>query len=1077
MIREYVDGSRRPTYVSTMIGRLRSIGAPLLLVAGLVACGGPATPGSTPRDPPPRSGVLASVDSPFPAPPEPLGACPPEAAVVLSGTPGPDTLETTLASACVDAGAGDDSIHVKHGRSSILAGAGDDAVEVEADILFAQVALGDGDDVFSGFGGATAVWAGPGHDNLQGGPGPDLLEGDQGDDLLDGGKGDDLLLGGRGKDLLSGGPGSDIIEGGIDSDVIDGGAEDDLLYGDEGDDHLLGGPGADLLEGGSGLDRLEGGPDADRLLAHGGDDWLEGGKGPDLLIPGGGVDVALGGDGDDMVVLLHACQVERGERLDGGDGHDTLLTPLSLNELASLGVDVSGFETIREFPADGFECNANDCDCGVAERAPRLRRSEMCDYGSAEYGLTQEQRLAAEDACNELLDTLPSMLDELPLGATEDDVEAKLAAKWHDAFQPTRVAQFSYPHEPGFPPTNPLPDIDPSVPPCDLPQLDLHIGVARGGINNCYGTEKDEINDALVHAKMMLFRMRQQIDAVHDAPSESAAKALWNMGSNDGWRRFSLSNWFGTYDADRVSAVRSTVAQLEDIFYADDDPLVGLRHNVQCYHRLKWWQYILYGRLNPLTIAFKTVANTCFYPDEVAHASFAIPVVGRVNAVAAYYPFESVELCQAAFDHDDWDPPEVLGGIIMHELLHFHENSMGTLKDRHGSADDGICDGPCYLEDNAERLSDEVPDTAVVNIDNYRVWANAVHTLYTDGYCDDSDPGICVPSSCCGDGVLQTHLSENCDDSDFGALSCLSVAGLTEGDLTCSADCQVVTPEACHGSCGNGAIDPALPEDCDGADFGGVTCASLFGSEMGSLGCTASCGLDTSACEGVFPVSYFECGVDLGSACLDIPEACHAEAGAGTCTGGPCMRTDPGARVAGQVDPHAEFHPRGNFRDVDGYLYRCEDGPTGPRTCVDEEGYGVCRECGTGEGQSMLGCPCLGSEECGVDLACFGGQYPNGGFCWPVDSGPPEFQCAEGGCGQEFWGPGGGAYCEHYPPSGPARCMPQRCQDIPARACAEQNLICASNGVDCANECENNADCSVGWPLGTICSNNACETP
>lgn len=1018
------------------------------------------------------------MDSPFAEPPEPLTSCPPEASVVLTGTAGPDVMATPEDASCIDAGDGNDEIAVGHGRSSVLAGLGDDAVTIGAGVLFVRVALGEGDDEVVVSGGASAVWAGPGNDEVLGGAGPDVFEGGHGDDVLEGGKGDDLLLGHRGKDTLRGGDGSDIVEGGIGADMIDGGEGDDLLYGDEGADHIVGGVGADLLEGGSGGDRLEGGADDDRLLAHAGDDWLEGGKGADLLVPGAGADVVLAGEGDDMVVVLHACQVGRGERLDGGHGHDTLLTPLSLDALHAAGVEVSGFETIREFPADGFDCDPLECTCGNAEHAPRLRRSEMCDYSASDYELTPQQRAGVEEACNEMLETLPALLDALPVGASESDVEATLSKKWHKAFEPARIAKFTgYPHEPDFAPTNPLPNIDPSVPPCDMPQLDLHIGVARGGINNCYGTEKDEINEALDHAEMMLFRMRQQIDAVHDAPSQAAAEALWNMGSSDGWMRFSLSNWFGTYDEDRVAAVRSTVAQLEEIFYADDDPLVGLRHNVQCYHRMKWWQYILYGRLSPLTIAFKTVANSCFYPDEVAHAIFAVPVVGRVNAASVYYPFESIELCEPAFDDPAWNPPEVLGGIIMHELLHFHENTMGALKDRHGSADDGICVGPCYQAPYSEGLAEAVPNTAVVNIDNYRLWGNAIHTLYTDGYCDDTDSGICLPSNCCGDGVLQPHLSESCDDADFGGLSCLSEAELTEGSLTCSNDCQDITTGECHGSCGNGAIDPAYGEDCDEGDFGGATCTSLYGSESGSLNCTASCSIDASTCEGVFPVSYFDCGVSAQSECLQHPEECHAEDGAGTCTGGPCERTDPGARAAGQVDPDAEFHPRGNFRDVDGHLYRCDDGPTGPRTCVDEGGFGVCRECGTDEGQTMLGCPCEESDECGLDMTCFGGQFPHGGYCWPADEGPPEFQCVQGSCGQEFWGPDGGAYCEHYPPSGPARCMPQRCQDLPARACAEQDLICAANGTDCADECHTSSDCQVGWPVDTICSDNVCEIP
>jgi hypothetical protein len=45
--------------------------------------------------------------------------------------------------------------------------------------------------------------------------------------------------------------------------------------------------------------------------------------------------------------------------------------------------------------------------------------------------------------------------------------------------------------------------------------------------------------------------------------------------------------------------------------------------------------------------------------------------------------------------------------------------------------------------------------------------------------------------------------------------------------------------------CGNGVIDGG--ENCDGADLGGKTCASL-GYSSGALSCSATCGVITSGC-------------------------------------------------------------------------------------------------------------------------------------------------------------------------------------------------------------------------------------
>lgn len=1051
-------------------------------VASLAACGVGDDPdsGEDPRRPHHRS-VPLTIDTAFADEPTELSTCPAESVEELVGTAGIDNLVAKAADWCVSGAGEGDSIVVKPGadRSVVLAGDGDDWVVVRPDAYFTIATLGDGSDTFMSQGGASAVWGGPEEDTLLGSAGPDVLDGGSDDDVLNGRDGDDRVVGQRGDDELQGGGGDDLIRGGVGSDYIDGGPGDDVAYGDEGIDHMIGGQGADVLEGGIGDDDLDGGPGRDRLLGGFGDDELHGGDQRDLLIPGAGIDDAHGGDGDDLVVILDACQVGDGEELDGGGGNDTLLTPLSVPELIDLGVNLSNFEIIRQFPAGGFECDTTTCDCGNYESTPI--GGELCDYSAEEYGLSEQERMKVEWACESFIEELPLRLDELAAIPTTNEAES-IVSEWGDRFAAVRMAQFggpATPHVPNFDPTVPMPNVVTSDEPCDMPQRDLHIGVGRGGIDNCTDGEEDAINEALDHSRFMLFRMRQQIDAVVDAQEDPVvAEELWTRGDDDDWGRFALSNWFGVYDANQARFVQSTVGELEEIFYADDDTLLGPKHNVQCYHRPQWWQYVVLAALSPQTLLLRTITNPCFYEgdeDAIAHAMFAAPVAGRVAAAYALYPFESVELCRDAFESPHWEAPERLGGIIMHELLHFHDNDAGGLRDRHGDVGRAICDGPCYHEPDAEELATIRPDLAVVNIDNYRAWSNATSTLYTRGYCDDTSPGLCFESSCCGDGELQTELSETCDGSDFGPLSCLSEAGLTEGTLNCSTDCQSIDVEACFGSCGNGAIDPALNEDCDQTDFGGASCASLFGSDMGSLGCSEVCTRDTSSCDGQAPASYFDCGVEADSSCLDNPEDCHEIPGAGTCTGGPCSRTDPSHRTEGQLDPSSDFHPRGSFRDTEQNLYRCDDGPLHARTCVDEDGYGVCKECGLGEGQTMEGCACVSSDECGADLVCFGGQYPNGGFCWAPE-GPPDFQCDAGACGQSFRGSDGGSYCEHYTGAGSARCMPQRCDDIGAQTCAELGLICdeepddPADAQECAVECEVDDDCDEGWPAGMQCT-------
>ena len=99
--------------------------------------------------------------------------------------------------------------------------------------------------------------------------------------------------------------------------------------------------------------------------------------------------------------------------------------------------------------------------------------------------------------------------------------------------------------------------------------------------------------------------------------------------------------------------------------------------------------------------------------------------------------------------------------------------------------------------------------------------------------------------------------------------------------------------------------------------------------------------------------------------------------------------------------------------------------------------------------------------------------------------GPPEFQCAQGNCGQAY-GVNGGAYCEHYLTQ--ARCMPQWCDDADALYCGNQNLICTDSfdGVpdnavqDCQNECSDPNVCTDplnDWPPGHTCGPNDTRVP
>ena len=87
-------------------------------------------------------------------------------------------------------------------------------------------------------------------------------------------------------------------------------------------------------------------------------------------------------------------------------------------------------------------------------------------------------------------------------------------------------------------------------------------------------------------------------------------------------------------------------------------------------------------------------------------------------------------------------------------------------------------------------------------------------------------PTTLVPCAVlCGDGHITGN--EQCDDQNTSS-----------GD-GCSSTCQI------ENLCGNGVINAG--ESCDGADLNGNTCATL-GFASGTLSCTTSCLVDSSAC-------------------------------------------------------------------------------------------------------------------------------------------------------------------------------------------------------------------------------------
>jgi Ca2+-binding RTX toxin-like protein len=98
----------------------------------------------------------------------------------------------------------------------------------------------------------------------------DRIYAGEGHDHVDGGYGNDEIRGDSGNDTLLGGFGADTVIGATGNDVITGAAWGDVLFG---------GAGNDFLNGGFGFDRLNGGSGADQFYHLGiydhGSDWIQ----------------------------------------------------------------------------------------------------------------------------------------------------------------------------------------------------------------------------------------------------------------------------------------------------------------------------------------------------------------------------------------------------------------------------------------------------------------------------------------------------------------------------------------------------------------------------------------------------------------------------------------------------------------------------------------------------------------------------------------------------------------------------------------------------------------------------------
>jgi Ca2+-binding RTX toxin-like protein len=220
-----------------------------------------------------------------------------------------------------------------------------------ADTLIGNAALnrlegGDGDDLFSGRGGADQLWGGNGVDTVTYGLSTAAVSVDLTAGTGTGGYAEgntflsiENLIGSNYGDTLVGNASANRIEAGGGSDTLSGRGGADVLIGGSGVDTATFGTSSaavrvDLMKGiGTGgdaqgdtyssIENVVGSANADTLIGTTGVNRLEGGNGDDLLSGRGGADVLIGGSGIDTTTFNASAAAVRVDLMKGiGTGGD-----------------------------------------------------------------------------------------------------------------------------------------------------------------------------------------------------------------------------------------------------------------------------------------------------------------------------------------------------------------------------------------------------------------------------------------------------------------------------------------------------------------------------------------------------------------------------------------------------------------------------------------------------------------------------------------------------------------------------------------------------------------------------------
>jgi len=196
------------------------------------------------------------------------------------------------------------------------------------------------------------------------------------------------------------------------------------------------------------------------------------------------------------------------------------------------------------------------------------------------------------------------------------------------------------------------------------------------------------------------------------------------------------------------------------------------------------------------------------------------------------------------------DPGEACDGTNLQEQTCGslgHYNAPGTLRCMPNCVyDRAECGGRCGDED-VNGSDGEECDGGDLNGQSCQSLGYGGGTLTCGNDCQ-YDIANCAGH--CGDGQIQSDEGEVCDSGNLAGETCQTMA-YYGGVLACGADCQQLDLTDCEavGRCGDGLIQTAYGEQCEGANLNEQTCLTLeYGQASGALSCTAGCVFNEAAC-------------------------------------------------------------------------------------------------------------------------------------------------------------------------------------------------------------------------------------